>query len=271
MFENWYDSHVHSRNSHDGKDEVTLICETALKRGIKGVAFADHCDTYAGKAVCLKIRQNLLADVRRAREKFGDALAISAGLELGEPHHDSALARELTSDPELDFVIGSLHHLRDEEDFYYMDFDRLGGGELDVMMRRYYEELAELADCEAFDVVGHINYQVRYMSAEARKKVDLAAHYEKLSKILKILARNGKGIEINTSGLRRGLDDILPSLEVVRMFKEAGGQIVTLGSDTHDARSVGAGIFTAMESLREAGFEHFAFFKRRKPREIAIA
>lgn len=268
MFENWYDSHVHSRNSHDGQDRVADICEAALAHGLKGIAFTDHCDIYSGARACLNVKKNLLADVERARERFGEKLAISMGLELGEPHHDPSLADELTNDPALDFVIGSIHRMRGEEDFYYMDYEKADMGRL---FPKYYDELIELVSCGYYDVVGHINYQVRYMTARAREGVDLSVYYEKLSEILRIVAEKGKGIEINTSGLRRGLGDILPSLEVVGMFKEAGGQIVTLGSDTHDARNVGAGIFTAMEKLKEAGFERFAFFERRRPTAYPIA
>lgn len=268
MFGNWYDSHVHSRNSHDGQDRVADICEEAIARGLKGIAFTDHCDTDSGVRACMKVKKNLLADVRRAREQFGDKLAISMGLELGEPHHDPSLAGELTSDPALDFVIGSIHRLRGEKDFYYMDY---GKADMESLFPKYYDELTELVSCGYFDVVGHINYQVRYMSASARNRIDLSIYYDRLSEILKIAAEKGRGIEINTSGLRRGLGDILPSLEVVRMFRNAGGEIVTLGSDTHDASNVGEGIFTAMEKLTDAGFESFAFFEKRKPSFFPIA
>ena len=268
MLENWYDSHTHSRNSHDGQDRVADICEAAIALGLNGIAFTDHCDTYSGARVCMKVKKNLLADVRRARERFGDKLVISMGLELGEPYHDPSLADELTGDPELDFVIGSIHRMRGEKDFYYMDYER---ADMVRLFPKYYDELSELASCGYFDVIGHINYQVRYMSALARSKVDLSIYYDKLAEILKIVAEKEKGIEINTSGLRRGLGDILPSLDVVKMFREAGGEIVTLGSDTHDAGNVGAGIFTAMEKLKEAGFDRFAFFEKRIPSFFSIA
>lgn len=268
MLGNWYDSHVHSHNSHDGRDSVTDICEAAIARGLRGIAFTDHCDTDRGARECMRVKRKLLADVRRARARFGNRLVILLGLELGEPHHDLPLADEVTSDPELDFVIGSIHKMRGEKDFYYMDYERANMGEL---LSKYYDELTELVSCGYFDVVGHINYQARYMGASARNRLDLPVYYDRLSEILKAIARMGKGIEINTSGMRRGLGEILPSPEVVKLFREAGGEIVTLGSDTHEAGSVGEGIFTAMEKLRGAGFDHFAIFEKRMPSLFSIA
>lgn len=271
MYVNWYDSHIHSNNSHDGRDRVSAICETALQRGLKGIAITDHCDLYKGRKTCMAVKRNLLADVRRARKLYGERLDISAGLELGEPHHDPAFAEELTGDSGIDFIIGSVHRMRGEKDFYYMELDRFNEAELDTVFRKYYEELDELVACGFFDVLGHVNYQVRYMNAQARGRVDLSIYYDRLSEILRAAARSGKGIEINTSGLRRGLGEILPSFEVVKMFRDAGGEIVTSGSDAHDASSVGAGIFTAMDKLKEAGFQEFAFFKKRKASFIPLA
>lgn len=257
-----YDSHVHSLHSHDGSERVERICEQALRKGLLGVAVTDHCDIDGGVRECLRIRSGLIADVKRAREHFGGLLDISAGLELGEGHHDPAAALEVISCPELDFVIGSLHCLRGEADFYYIDYDK---ADLDSLFSRYYDELAEMVECGLFDVVGHINYQVRYMSSGARARADLSRYYERLSGILETTAGAGLGIEVNTSGLRSREHDTLPSREVLGLFRAAGGEIVTTGSDSHTAETIGAGIGTAAEALVGAGFARCAFFSGRKP------
>jgi histidinol phosphate phosphatase HisJ family len=265
MYRNLYDSHVHSCNSHDGSDEVGAICAAALERGLRGVAFTDHCDADAGLEACLKVKRRLFADVAKAREVYGDRLEIAMGIELGEPHHDVALSRALLDDPGLDFVIGSLHRLRGEPDFYFVDYAAV---DLDSLLLRYYEELLELAACGCYDVVGHINYQLRYM--RARERFRPADYYDALRGVLREVAAAGKGIEINTSGLRRGEVGLLPAPEVVRMFREAGGEIVTAGSDSHDLGSVGAGIPQAMDCMRAAGFEQTAFFRGRAARFLEL-
>ena len=271
MYENKYDSHIHSINSHDGREEVSAICGAAVARGLKGIAVTDHCDINSGGKECMRVKQRLLADVRRAREDSGGSLLISAGLELGEAHHNPRLAKELASDPAVDFIIGSLHRMRGEVDFYYMDFDCFSAADLNELLLKYYGELAEMVDCGCFDVIGHINYQARYMSAEARGRLNLEKHYGRLSAILASAAQKQKGIEINTSGLRRGPRETLPSPEVVKMFREVGGEIVTIGSDAHNAGSVGEGVAEGMRKLREAGFDSFAFFRQRKASLIPIA
>jgi histidinol-phosphatase (PHP family) len=258
---------VHSENSSDARDSVDAICASAEKRGVKGISITDHCDMDRGRERCENTKRKLLADIREARELYGGTLRISAGIELGEANHDQELSRSLAGDEELDFVIGSLHNLRDDDDFYYTDYDNI---DIDSLMQRYYEELYEIVEGGCFDVIGHINYQLRYMSERARKSVDLSRHYGDLFGILQSAARKGKGIEINTSGLQRGLGDVIPSLEVIKLFKKAGGEIVTIGSDAHVSRNVGAEIFTAMDTLKAAGFDQFAYFVKRTPEMIDI-
>jgi histidinol-phosphatase (PHP family) len=242
-------------------EKVENLCKAAVKLGLAGIAVTDHCDVYRGKRECLAIKKVLIADVRRARDTFGDALDISVGLELGEPHHDPDLAGEITDDPELDFVIGSIHMMRDYEDFYHVDYDSV---DLDYMYRKYYDELYEMSECVLYDVVGHINYQVRYMNERARNGLDLSVYYPKVSEILASALRHGIGIEINASGFCKGVGP-LPSQAVLDMYKSLGGEIITSGSDAHSAARVGADLPDAMRSLAAAGFEKFAFFKGRKP------
>ncbi|GHV53460.1 histidinol phosphate phosphatase [Synergistales bacterium] len=256
-----YDSHVHSRNSHDGRDSVDALCEAAIAKGLAGIAITDHCDAARDPRGCVKVKDAVVRDVRAARGRFGDALMIAAGVELGEPHRNIATAKEIASDPDLDFVIGSLHMLRDTEDFYYIDYDR---EDLDCLLRRYYDELTELCECGVCDVVGHINYQARYMNARQRARVDWTRYYPELEKVLSSCARRGMGMEINTSGLRAGVGDTLPGADAIKMFKDAGGRIITIGSDAHTAEAIGSHARDAADSIAAAGFSA-AFFIKRAP------
>jgi histidinol-phosphatase (PHP family) len=242
---------------------VDSICEKAIERGLDGIAVTDHVNVDSGGVDCGNVIKKLKSDLVLARIKYGNKLEISMGIELGEAHHNPPLAREIVSDEDIDFVIGSLHHHRGAIDYYYVDYDR---ADIDAVFNGYYEELAEMAQLGCFDVIGHINYQVRYMTDSARRRVDLSAYYGGLRKILRVIASAGKGIEINTSSLWHGLSFTLPSLEVVKMFRDEGGEIVTTGSDAHQLNFVGDKIDGAINCLTSAGFSRFAFFSKRTPR-----
>ena len=84
-------------------------------------------------------------------------------------------------------------------------------------------------------------------------------------KILKIVIQDGKGIEINTSSRRYGLKDSTPSRDILKLYKELGGKIITIGSDSHKIEHLGAYIDEAKELLKEIGFDSFCTFEKMKP------
>ena len=80
---------------------------------------------------------------------------------------------------------------------------------------------------------------------------------------MKILVAKGIGMEINTSGVDCA-GTFLPSTDYLKRFKELGGEIVTIGSDAHDAVRVGQYIPEAMEIVKDI-FGYVCTFENRKP------
>ena len=256
----YYDSHIHSLNSRDSASPVMAVCARAVEMGLSGIALTDHVEVDSGGAESREIMKNLKADIKRARKFYGERLEISFGIELGEAHHNLPLAMELTSDPELDFVIGSLHRPRNWEDYYYLDFDKT---DPEAMLGTYCDELMEMAAAGCYDVIGHIFLQLRYMSVKTRARYNLSPYLDSIREILRVVARAGKGIEINTSGLWQNKGFTLPPSEIVKIFREEGGEIVTIGSDAHRLECVGLAIGGGIKCLASAGFGKFTFYKKR--------
>ena len=61
--------------------------------------------------------------------------------------------------------------------------------------------------------------------------------------ILEQVIADGKGIEVNTSSKRYGLKDSTPSHKILELYKDLGGTILTIGSDSHKTRTSG-GLYT---------------------------
>ena len=120
-------------------------------------------------------------------------------------------------------------------------------------------------DC--FDVYGHLDYVVRY---SPEKSYDPLDYREMIDEILKLLIKKGKGIEINTAGLKSGLGYVHPHEFILNRYKELGGEMITAGSDAHDRSRVAADFDQAEEALKKAGFKYYAVFRQRKPDFIAI-
>jgi histidinol phosphatase-like PHP family hydrolase len=129
---------------------------------------------------------------------------------------------------------------------------------------------ANLAAEGDFDVLGHLDL-VKRDARKFGKVYDGPEPYADLIRAaLRSIVERGKGIEINTSPLRRGQPDPCPSLEVLRWYRELGGEILTFGSDAHRPGDIGAHFDVALEMARAAGFTRLARFEKRQVRWVEI-
>ena len=90
-------------------------------------------------------------------------------------------------------------------------------------------------------------------------------HRESIREILKTLIERGKGIEINTAGLRYNLGHVHPKIEILHMYKELGGEIITVGSDAHKKTDLARDFDIAYEILKECGFNYYTRFEKLSP------
>lgn len=262
------DQHIHSAGSPDCDTPIPVMARAAREAGVEHLCFTDHIDIddclTGGRspgcpAAWLSVKDGYLAALPDAPA----GVELRLGMELGEANHCPELALQLASEPELDLVLGSLHNLRNTPDFYYLRYE--SETQCEALNRLYLEELLELSSLPCFDVMAHIGYTRRYMRrAGFEAALDRERFGGLLEELLRRLIETGKGIEVNCSGLREGAGTF-PGLPVLRLYRELGGEIVTVGSDAHSPPTAGAGIAQGFELLREAGFRYVALFRRRKP------
>lgn len=261
------DLHTHSDSSPDGEEPTTSLCEAAVERGLFALAITDHCEVNVFKEECYdrSIKQSMF-EIVKAREVFRSRLKVLVGVELGQATQDLSCA-ELVAKAGFDFIIGSLHNLRGRPDFAFLDYEEEN---VEPLLEEYFTQVLELARWGKFDVLGHLTYPLRYIMGEQGIEVCLDRYQEQIDEIFKALIQNGCGIEVNTSTLRQPLGRTMPELSQVRRYRELGGEIITVGSDAHCARHVGAGIREGIALLEAAGFTHMTYFEKRKPVPVAI-
>lgn len=269
-FRNIIDLHTHTDNSFDGNHSAMFLCETAYMKGLRAIAFTDHIeiDAYVSGDFDITARQAYF-DASNARSAFRGKLTVCNGIELGQATYDLPTAEELLGRMKYDIVIGSIHNLRGRPDFAYFDYDTEAADYPDLLDEYFDEELA-LAKWGGFDTLAHLTYPLRYIVGESKKSVNMARYTDKIDEILRVLAQNGKALEINTSGLRQPIGITMPDVSIVKRFRELGGEFVTVGSDSHYAEHLGAGIEEGMAIARECGFACISLFKNRTPTPIPI-
>ena len=163
-----------------------------------------------------------------------------------------------------------MHQLPKTEDFCFIDYSEYTTDGIYGLAERYFMEIHKLCQWGKFDVLAHLTYFMRYLKCKAKIDIDISRFDDIITESFRLLAQNGKGLEINTSGIRQGYGDTFPDLKYVKLFRDMGGEIISIGSDSHTVEDIGANVADGIETARAAGFEHIAFYKDRKPCFIDI-
>lgn len=262
------DYHLHSSFSGDSDTPMEEMILKGISLGMSTLCFTEHMDMdfpYAKPEEDGMFELNTdsyLYELIRLKEKYADRIRILFGVELGiQPHLRKELAVYAKS-YDFDFIIAS-SHLCNGKDPYYPSFYE---GRSDA--EAYAEYFSSILDCldtfHNFDVYGHLDYVVRYGKAK-----DANYSYEKyqalLDKILMTLLEKEKGIEVNTGAVGYGLKELNPCTDILKRYRELGGEVVTIGSDAHSPEDIGRAFDRACHILRDCGFRYYTTFEKRVP------
>ena len=264
------DSHVHTLASHDGRSRIGEYVDRAREIGIDEITFTDHWDDYLGVDTELST-----IDVKRCyevllSEREKTDLKLNFGIEIGLRPHLAEKIKNLTEDYPFDFIIGSSHITKGMDLAFDSRFFE-GLTRREAYMQYFEEALRNVEGfSDYFDVYGHIDYIVRY-GGYPEKSIEYAEFGEIIDEIFLSLIKRGKGIEINTSGYRYGLLAPHPNFELVKRYRELGGEIITLGSDAHRAIDLASHFNEVGEPLLAMGFKEIAFYRNRMPEFYPIA
>lgn len=259
-----WDTHMHSQYSGDSDTPQEDMIQTAITKELGGVCFTDHLDIdYPGapEAFLLDL-PNYTSSVYALQEKYRDRLSVRLGIELGLQPHLAALHEDILSQYPFDFVIGSSHVVHGFDPYYPKFYE--GRAEEECYLEYFESALENIRAFDGFDVYGHIDYVVRYGPTK-NKNYTYEKYKDVIDAILTLLIAKGKGIEINTGGLKYGLGHPNPTEEIIARYRELGGEIITVGADAHKPEHIAFDFEKVPDILKAAGFRYFTVFKERKP------
>ena len=250
------DSHTHSNFSFDATQTIEELCTSAIAKGIKRIALTDHCDIdcvldglYPDYDVAAA-----KAEFDRCREIYGDRLEMVFGIEFGQAHLREKEAHEMMRKYEMDFVISSIHNLDRVPDYIFLNYTEIPQPMIDHLYERYVRELCDAAKFEGAHVLAHVTYPARYINRDGRE-IDLTRFYDLYRELFGIVISRGIALELNTSGIRKGYG-MSPNTELLKLYRECGGEIVSCGSDAHIFGDVGADVEDSVELLKSLGFKY---------------
>ncbi len=254
------DYHLHSHHSSDTDVPMEAMTAAAREAGAQEIAFTEHLEWYPGDGACGYLHpERYFADLKHLRATHAGRMTLLAGVEMGSSHRFPAQAQEVLDTWPWDYVLGSVHWVDDQAGW---KSDAFADG-LAAAYAAYFEELAALARHGVYDVLAHFDL-VRRDSWSLREEVlPLDAYAEPIRAALRAVVERGKGLEINTSALAAGLPEPCPPLQVLRWYRELGGEILVLGSDAHTPEAIGQHFATAREVAQAAGFTRLARYRER--------
>ncbi len=258
------DFHFHTEFSGDSKAPVRSHLERAITLGMKELCVTDHhdYDTRMKDNIFVLDLEHYYAAMREIQQEYADRIRMNIGLEMGLViRENETISRQAGGHP-YDFIIGSSHFI-DGIDLYYPEFYE-GRTEREALEYYFEVTLERVRKLNYFDVLGHLDYVVRYCPNQ-NKNYSYEAYREHIDPILKTLIEKGKGLECNTGGLKYGLGHPNPTEDVLRRYRELGGEIITVGSDAHVPEHLGYDFDKMPEMLRACGFHYYTVFRERKP------
>lgn len=246
----------------------------AISLGIKEICFTDHVDygvkydlkdlkpeEVEGKVLNVDF-EKYFPEIERVKELYKDKISIKTGLEFGVQKHTIPQYEELLKKYPFDFIIMSVHEIDNKE---LWDHSFQNGKTEAEYYRLYFENIYYLVqNFHNYSVLGHLDLLKRYDEKDGYNP--FVENKEIITKILKYVIADGKGIELNTSTKKYHLDDLMPSKDILKLYLELGGEILTIGSDSHCKKDLtNSHIEELKQELRDIGFKKFCTFEKMKP------
>ena len=259
------DLHFHTLCSSDSPATLAQQADAAMAAGLREICVTDHWNLLDQQGERLPTVYDWgpsLSQWRALRDRWPGKLELRLGVEVGNGVLDPAAVDACLELPELDFVIGSLHS----------QSAKAGGRGIFTAARActtredgaailedYMDMLEELVQTKGWDVLGHVIYPLRYIPAE--HGLDLRPWWDRLAEIFRTVISQGKGIELNTSAGTT----VEQWREVLALYRDLGGEVLTLGSDAHRPQFMAAAFPQALDLLQALGFRWLCVYRRRTP------
>eukprot|EP00117_Sycon_ciliatum_P037836 scpid87059/ scgid28216/ Probable histidinol-phosphatase len=219
-------------SEHMPRQQVDLLYEEEIDAGMS-------CDDLA------KQFSDFVAEARRLQKIFDDArcshndgddggmeILVGAETEYVGPQSIGEIL-QLRHDYKLDYIVGSIHHVRGKPiDFSKETFEQLLANDWNndhtSLFSAYFDEQFALFDGVRPEVAGHLDVVRKYCPGAAFSATVL----EKVRRNIKFCVDHGILLEINSSGVGKGLPHPYPQQDVLTIAKELGARF-TLGDDAH--------------------------------------
>ncbi len=257
-----YDYHVHSSFSSDCEYTMDDMVVGALHNKLQEICFTDHIDyDHKDPSIVFDIdHSGYKKTIEALQIKHQGKIHIKKGVEIGIQPQVIDRINDLMTRESFDFVICSIHTCN-QEDLYLGSYFEERTVE-NAWLHYFDEMLSNVKSFDHYSVLGHLDLLKRYNTSVT--KVPKRVYEELVREVFKVIISKGKGIEVNTSGYNNSLNEPLPNAEILSWYHDLGGEIITIGSDSHAPNRLGEHFDQAKDMLKEIGFKYTCSFNNMK-------
>ncbi len=270
------DTHLHSFFSSDSETPMENMILGAIQKGFSTLCFTEHYDpdfppTPDGMDFQLDF-DGYYNTFLRLKEKYAKQIELLHGIEIGVQNHVGPALEEFyaSKGSRYDFIINSCHLVDGVDPYDPAFFDHRS---CEDALQSYFEHiLVNLKVFPHFQTAGHLDYICRYIHRYFPEKLTFLYrdYQDVLDEILRLLIQEEKALEVNSAGLKAGLAWPNPHLDILKRYRQLGGELITIGSDAHRPEDLGYAFDQIPEILSAAGFHYYALYRKQKPSFIAL-
>jgi len=244
------DYHIHGKHSSDSQTDYESIVVKAIRRKYKEIAFADHFDLIMSeiRRYGVPAYNDILKSINPLKEKYSQ-LSILIGVEIGDYHRCHQLIDELFAENPPDIKIASVHVLRDDTNISIP----IKGQLKPELIRDYYEQNLAMVEFGNFDILGHLGVYKRYFLNQPDETEFLPI----IKKIFTLLIEKEIALEVNLSGIGKPVRDLIPCISHLKIYKEMGGGLITIGSDSHTVEEFDNLFDQGVKRLKDIGISSY--------------
>ena len=281
--------HVGTGSDHvkHGIDDLDAVVEHAIGLGFPSVTFVIHTPRLtrfryeAERATDVKFIRgdssyfDFSARMKGVKERAAGRIQVRCGVELEWLGTGLGLQwnrAKLFQAHGVDFVVASVHFAPEGIPYDGTPEDtrellRLRGG-VEPFWASYFDECIEMVDAtwQMISVVGHLDLPKLHAPLPACLADLEGADSEtsrRLSTLLEMIAERNLALDVNLSGLRKGVG-IYPHPEILRRARGLGIP-VAIGTDTHALDDLGRDYAAGLEAVQAAGYRYYVSFSRGIP------
>ena len=152
---------------------------------------------------------------------------------------------------------------------YFLDLLGISPKDVDGV-ERYIDELCEVVDgCQYIDTIAHLTYIYRYCAMSGHH-YDFMQHAEKVEKLFRKMIAKDIALEVNVSTLWRGLRFALPDRDFLSLYRDCGGRLITVGTDSHGTAHIGECVDEGFALLRSVGLGDILIVRNKEKTVIKI-